>query len=36
MNGPYGVAIDGLGDVWVTNEGNDSLTVFIGAGEVPP
>jgi hypothetical protein len=39
MNRPYGVAIDGaidgLGTVWVTNEGNDSLTVLIGAGQTP-
>ncbi len=35
LNRPYGVAVDGLGNVWVTNEGNDSLTVFIGAGGVP-
>jgi DNA-binding beta-propeller fold protein YncE len=36
LNRPYGVAVDQLGNVWVTNEGNDSLTVFIGAGGVPP
>ena len=35
LNRPYGVAVDALGNVWVTNEGNDSLTVFIGAGGVP-
>ena len=35
LNRPYGVAVDQLGNVWVTNEGNDSLTVFIGAGGVP-
>lgn len=35
LNHPYGVAVDALGNVWVTNEGNDSLTVFIGAGGVP-
>ena len=33
MNRPYGVAVDDLGNVWVSNEGNDSLTVFIGAGQ---
>jgi hypothetical protein len=35
LNRPYGVAVDQFGNVWVTNEGNDSLTVFIGAGGVP-
>ena len=33
LNRPYGVAVDDLGNVWVSNEGNDSLTVFIGAGQ---
>jgi DNA-binding beta-propeller fold protein YncE len=33
MNLPYGVAVDQLGNVWVSNEGNDSLTVLIGAGQ---
>jgi hypothetical protein len=33
MNRPYGIAVDDLGNVWVSNEGNDSLTVFIGAGQ---
>jgi hypothetical protein len=33
MNRPYGVAVDQLGNVWVSNEGNDSLTVLIGAGQ---
>jgi len=33
MNRPYGIAVDGMGNVWVSNEGNDSLTVFIGAGQ---
>ena len=33
MNRPYGVAVDQMGNVWVTNEGNDSLTVLIGAGQ---
>jgi hypothetical protein len=35
LNRPYGVAVDQFGNVWFTNEGNDSLTVFIGAGGVP-
>jgi hypothetical protein len=26
------LAIDGSGDVWVTNNGNSSVTEFIGAG----
>jgi hypothetical protein len=33
MNRPYGVAVDQQGNVWVSNEGNDSLTVLIGAGQ---
>ena len=33
LNRPYGVAVDDLGNVWVSNEGNDSVTVFIGAGQ---
>ena len=35
LDRPYGVAVDALGNVWVTNESNDSLTVFIGAGGAP-
>jgi DNA-binding beta-propeller fold protein YncE len=33
MNRPYGIAVDQKGNVWGSNEGNDSLTVFIGAGQ---
>jgi hypothetical protein len=33
MNRPYGVAVDQLGNIWVSSEGNDSLTVLIGAGQ---
>jgi hypothetical protein len=29
---PIGIAIDGSGDLWVTNNGNSSVTEFIGAG----
>ena len=29
---PMALAIDGSGDVWVTNNGNSSVTEFIGAG----
>jgi len=32
LNQPYGLAVDSLGNVWVTNEGNDSVTVFVAAG----
>lgn len=35
LDRPYGIAIDQLGDVWVTNPGNDSVTAFIGAA-IPP
>jgi len=35
LDRPYGVAVDPLGNVWVTNESNDSLTVFIAAGGAP-
>lgn len=33
LNRPDGVAVDALGNVWVTNEGNDCLSVFVGAGD---
>jgi hypothetical protein len=33
MNRPYGIAIDAIGDIWVTNEGNDSVTMFVGAAK---
>jgi hypothetical protein len=29
---PIGFAVDGSGDLWVTNNGNSSVTEFIGAG----
>ena len=29
---PMALAIDGSGDVWVTNNGNSSVTEFIGVG----
>jgi hypothetical protein len=33
MNRPYGIAIDAMGNIWVTNEGNDSVTMFVGAAQ---
>ncbi len=34
LNSPYGLAIDGTGNVWVTNEGGGSVTELSGAGAV--
>ncbi len=31
-NTPFGVALDASGNVWVTNEGNSSLTELVGIG----
>jgi len=31
LDRPFGIAIDNSGNVWVTNQGNNSVTVFIGA-----
>lgn len=31
LDNPTGIAIDGAGDVWVSNNGNNSVTEFIGA-----
>lgn len=33
LNRPYGLAIDKSGNLWVTNEGDDSVTMFVGAAE---
>jgi DNA-binding beta-propeller fold protein YncE len=34
MNAPYGIAIDGVGNVWVTNSGgNGSLSKFDSSGD---
>jgi DNA-binding beta-propeller fold protein YncE len=30
LNSPYGIALDGSGNVWVTNSGNNSVSEFIG------
>lgn len=35
LDRPVGIAIDQLGDVWVTNPGDNSVTAFIGA-TIPP
>jgi hypothetical protein len=35
MSRPYGIAIDSLGDIWVTNEGDDSVTMFVRAARRP-
>jgi DNA-binding beta-propeller fold protein YncE len=35
LDRPYGIAIDKWGNVWVTNQGNDSVTVFVGAAHPP-
>lgn len=35
LDRPYGVAIDKWGNLWVTNEGNDSVTIFVGAAPPP-
>jgi hypothetical protein len=35
VNRPYGIAADNMGNLWVSNEGNDSVTVFIGPGHSP-
>lgn len=35
LDRPYGVAIDKWGNLWVTNEGNDSVTVLVGAAQPP-
>jgi hypothetical protein len=31
MSRSYGIAIDAMGNIWVTNEGDDSVTMFVGA-----
>lgn len=33
LNRPYGLAIDKSGNLWVTNEGDDSVTMFVGAAK---
>ncbi len=30
LNGPYGIAVDASGDVWVSNSGANTLTNFLG------
>jgi hypothetical protein len=30
LNSPYGIALDGSGNVWITNSGNNSVSAFIG------
>ena len=35
LDRPYGIAIDHRGNVWITNQGDDSVTVFFGV-VVPP
>jgi hypothetical protein len=32
VDAPVGIAIDGSGNVWIANQGNGTLTEFIGAG----
>ena len=32
---PFGIAIDGAGDVWVTNPDSNSVTVFFGVAVAP-
>ena len=32
LNGPVGVAVDGLGNVWVANAGNSSISEFTNGG----
>lgn len=33
LSRPYGLAIDGAGNVWISNSGNDTLTQFIGVAD---
>ena len=35
LNRPFGIAIDGSGDVWVTNQEGNSVTVFFGVALAP-
>jgi hypothetical protein len=32
LNSPLGIGVDGSGDIWVSNSGNNSVGEFIGAG----
>jgi hypothetical protein len=32
MTNPFGIAVDGSGDVWITSSGSNALTEFIGVG----
>lgn len=35
LDRPFGIAIDNNGNVWVTNKGDNSVTVFVGAARAP-
>jgi hypothetical protein len=30
MNSPFGIAVDGSGDVWITSSASNAVTEFIG------
>jgi hypothetical protein len=30
LNAPFGIGIDGAGNIWVTNSGDNSITEFVG------
>jgi DNA-binding beta-propeller fold protein YncE len=35
LNSPFGISIDSSGNLWVTNHGGNSVTVFVGAAHAP-